>query len=92
MVALHSGSHRIIELKRRVGGISKQMLTRTLKTPERDDLVERIVRHSPPPQIDYMLMPLGHFLSEAPRHLADWAAAHQGVIAVNRLHYDARQI
>ena len=77
----------MIPQDRRVDGISQQMLKRTLKTPERDDLVERIVH-----QIDYMLMPLGHSLSEASRHLADWAAGHQGVIAVNRLHYDASQI
>jgi DNA-binding HxlR family transcriptional regulator len=92
VVALRPGSHRFNELKRRVGGISQQMLTRTLKTLERDGMVERIVRHSTPPQVEYTLMPLGHSLSETARHLADWAAAHQGVIAVNRLHYDASQI
>ncbi|MGO7401090.1 MULTISPECIES: winged helix-turn-helix transcriptional regulator [Rhizobium] len=77
---------------RRVGGISQQMLTRTLKTLERDGMVERTVRHSTPPQVEYTLSPLGHSLSETARHLADWAAADQGVIAVNRPHYDASLI
>lgn len=92
VVALRTGSQRFNGIKRRVGGISQQMLTRTLKTLERDGMVERAVRHSTPPQVEYTLTPLGHSLSDTARHLADWAAAHQGVIATNRLHYDARQI
>eukprot|EP01042_Synura_sphagnicola_P022350 gene22350-28458_t len=59
------------------------MLTRTLKTLERDGMVERTVRHTTPPQVEYVLTPLGHSLSETARHLADWAAAHQRVIAGN---------
>ncbi|SFJ88548.1 transcriptional regulator, HxlR family [Bosea sp. OK403] len=92
VVALRSGSQRFNGIKRRVGGISQQMLTRTLKTLERDGMVERTVRHTTPPQVEYMLTPLGHSLSETARHLADWAAAHQRVIAGNRLQYDARQL
>jgi DNA-binding HxlR family transcriptional regulator len=92
VVALRSGSQRFNGIKRRVGGISQQMLTRTLKTPERDGMVERTVRHTTPPQVEYMLTPLGFSLSDTARHLADWAAAHQGAIASNRLRYDARQL
>ena len=92
VVALRSGSQRFNGIKRRVGGISQQMLTRTLKTLERDGMVERTVRHTTPPQVEYVLTPLGHSLSETVRHLADWAAAHQTVIAGNRLQYDAREL
>ena len=92
VVALRAGSQRFNAIKRRVGGISQQMLTRTLKTLERDGMVERAVRHSTPPQVEYTLTPLGHSLSETARHLADWAAAHRGQIEDNRLHYDARQL
>jgi DNA-binding HxlR family transcriptional regulator len=92
VVALRSGSQRFNGIKRRVGGISQQMLTRTLKALERDGMVERTVRHTTPPQVDYTLTQLGHSLSETARHLADWAAAHEGVIADNRLQYDARQL
>ena len=92
VVALRSGTQRFNGIKRRVGGISQQMLTRTLKTLERDGMVERSVRHTTPPQVEYRLTPLGHSLSETARHLADWAAAHQGVIAGHRLDYDARQL
>lgn len=92
IVALRSGSQRFNGIKRCVGGISQQMLTRTLKTLERDGMVERTVRHTTPPQVEYMLTPLGHSLSETARHLAGWAADHQRVIADNRLQYDARQL
>jgi len=92
VVALRSGSKRFNAIKRHVGGISQQMLTRTLKTLERDGMVERSVRHTTPPQVEYTLTPLGHSLSETAKHLADWAAAHQRVIAGHRLQYDARQI
>jgi DNA-binding HxlR family transcriptional regulator len=92
VVALRARSQRFNAIKRRVGGISQQMLTRTLKTLERDGMVERAVRHSTPPQVEYALTPLGHSLSETARHLADWAAAHRGQIEDNRLHYDARQL
>ncbi|RAX40286.1 winged helix-turn-helix transcriptional regulator [Rhizobium tropici] len=91
VVALRSGSQRFNGIKRKVGGISQQMLTRTLKTLERDGIVERTVRHSTPPQVEYSLTPLGHSLSETARHLADWAATHRGEIEDNRLRYDARE-
>jgi DNA-binding HxlR family transcriptional regulator len=90
VVALRSGSQRFNRIKWVVGGVSRQMLTRTPMTLERDGMVERTVRHTTPPQVNYALTPLGHSLSEAARHLADWAAAHQMVIAGNRLQYDAR--
>uniref|UniRef100_UPI0031011C63 winged helix-turn-helix transcriptional regulator n=1 Tax=Neorhizobium sp. EC2-8 TaxID=3129230 RepID=UPI0031011C63 len=91
VVSLRLGALRFNELKRQVGGISQQMLTRTLKTLERDGMVERTVRHSTPPQVEYTLTPLGHSLSETVRQLADWAATHRGKIEEHRVQYDARQ-
>ncbi|EUB98715.1 transcriptional regulator, HxlR family [Rhizobium sp. CF080] len=91
VVSLRLGALRFNELKRQVGGISQQMLTRTLKTLDRDGMVERTVRHSTPPQVEYTLTPLGHSLSETVRQLADWAATHRAEIEDNRVHYDARQ-
>lgn len=92
VVSLRAGPQRFNGIKRKVNGISQQMLTRTLKTLERDGMVTRTVRHSTPPQVEYTLTPLGHSLSEAARHLAEWAAAHRGEIEDNRLHYDAREL
>lgn len=90
VVALMSGSRRFNGIKRYVSGISQQMLTRTLKTLERDGMVERTVHHSTPPQVEYTLTPLGHSLAETAHQLAHWAAAHQLEIEGNRLQYDVR--
>lgn len=88
VVVLRRGALRFNGLKRQVSGISQQMLTRTLKTLERDGMIERTVRPSTPPQVEYRLTPLGHSLSETVRQLADWAAENRGNIEDNRLRYD----
>lgn len=92
VVALRSGPERFNAIKRKIDGISQQMLTRTLKTLERDGMIERTVRHSVPPQVDYALTPLGRSMSEAVKHLTDWAATHREKIADKRLEYDARKV
>lgn len=91
VVVLRAGPQRFNGIKRHVGGISQQMLTRTLKTLERDGMVERSVRPTTPPQVEYELTPLGHSLSAAARHLAVWAEAHHREIEGNRGRYDVRQ-
>jgi DNA-binding HxlR family transcriptional regulator len=88
VMTLHRKPCRFNELKRQVGGISQQMLTRTLKTLERDGLVERTVRDTTPPQVDYALTRLGHSLSAPVMHLGDWAIANLGEIHANRDRYD----
>jgi DNA-binding HxlR family transcriptional regulator len=64
------------------------MLTRTLKTLERDGMVVRTVRDTAPPQVDYALTELGLSLSEPVRQLARWARAHLASIQDHRLRYD----
>lgn len=90
VVALRSGALRFNEVKRQVDGISQQMLTRTLKTLERDGMVERTVRDSTPPQVIYALTVLGYSMSDTARQLADWAADNHMTIEQNRDRYDAR--
>lgn len=88
VVALRLGPRRFNEIARQVSGISQQMLTRTLKTLERDGIVERTVHTSTPPRVEYSLTPLGHSLAENVRQLAEWATAQQKIIDENRLQYD----
>lgn len=66
------------------------MLTRTLKTFERDGMVERTVCAAPP-QVEYALSELGRSLSEPVRQLAQWAVAHLATIHDNRLRYDTNR-
>jgi DNA-binding HxlR family transcriptional regulator len=89
VVVLRDQPQRFNDLKRRVDGISQQMLTRTLKMLERDGMVERTVRGTSPPQVDYALTTLGQSLSEPVRQLAQWTLAHLASIHDNRLRYDA---
>ncbi|MEI9900164.1 MAG: helix-turn-helix domain-containing protein [Hyphomicrobium sp.] len=91
VVALRDRPRRFNDLKRHVGGISQQMLTRTLKTLERDGMVERTVCATTPPQVEYALTALGRSLSEPVRQLAQWARAHLATIHSNRSHYDAKR-
>lgn len=91
VVALRDQPYRFNHLKRQVSGISQQMLTRTLKTLERDGMVERTVCATTPPQVEYALSELGQSLSEPVRQLAQWAVAHLATIHDNRLRYDTKR-
>jgi DNA-binding HxlR family transcriptional regulator len=79
---------RFNELKREIGGISQQMLTRTLRTLERDGMVERIVHPTVPPSVEYRLTELGQSLAVPVMALADWTFAHLPQIHANRAAYD----
>ena len=85
VVSLRDRPRRFNDLRRQVAGISQQMLTRTLKTLERDGMVERTVCATTPPQVEYALSELGHSPSDPVRQLAQWAAAHLATIHDNRL-------
>ncbi len=91
VVALRDQPRRFNDLKRQVGDISQQMLTRTLKTLERDGMVARTVSATTPPQVEYALTPLGRSLSEPVRQLAQWARTYLPTIHDNRLRYDANR-
>jgi DNA-binding HxlR family transcriptional regulator len=90
VMVLTERPRRFNDIKRTIGGISQQMLTRTLKALERDGMVSRTVRPTVPPQVEYALTELGHSLAEPLRALGAWASAHLEEIEGNRLRYDAR--
>lgn len=88
VMALREGPRRFNDLKRAIGGVSQQMLTRTLKALERDGMVSRTVHPTVPPQVEYALTPLGHSLAEPLRALGVWAKGHLEEIDGNRSRYD----
>lgn len=88
LYVLSFGKSRTGELLRSMPGISKKMLTQTLRELERDGLVERKVHHVVPPMVEYDLTPLGQKLTEPLIGLYGWAKANADAldqIEINRL-------
>ncbi|MGX7729050.1 winged helix-turn-helix transcriptional regulator [Rhodococcus sp. 2H158] len=86
--ALTDGPRRHSELRRTIAGVSQKMLTTTLRTLERDGVVERTVTPSVPPRVDYRLTPLGESLVPIVAELKDWAESNIADILVHREQYD----
>ena len=69
-IPLAGGPARYSELHGRIGGISKKMLTQTLRKLEANGLIERRVLAAAPPGAEYRLTPLGLTLLEPVRSLS----------------------
>jgi DNA-binding HxlR family transcriptional regulator len=88
--ALEDGTMRFGQLLKRIGGISRKMLTQTLRAMERNGLVQRVVYPVVPPAVEYSLTPLGQTLVEPMKALGDWAYGHLQEVAQARTAYDQR--
>ena len=73
---LSQGTKRHGELLRGIPGISQKMLTQTLRSLERDRLVQRTVYPVVPPRVDYALTRLGGTLTSPLLALYRWTEAH----------------
>ncbi|MET8410876.1 helix-turn-helix domain-containing protein [Streptomyces sp. NPDC005195] len=86
------GVQRYSELQRSLGGISRKMLSQTLKTLERDGLVLRTVDpRMAPPLVLYSLTDLGSELSAEMRALCTWTEKRAATVHEARGAYDRRQ-
>ncbi|CAG7648550.1 winged helix-turn-helix transcriptional regulator [Paenibacillus allorhizosphaerae] len=86
--ALEDGAIRYGEMGRRIDGISKKMLTQTLRQLERDGLVQRHLTPAIPPIVSYSLTPLGETLLKPLRELNDWTKVHYTQVETARQEYD----
>jgi DNA-binding HxlR family transcriptional regulator len=75
---------RYAELHREIGGISQKMLTQTLRSLERDGLVQRKVYPVVPPRVEYTLSRLGRTLIEPLRALCRWSEKHLAELQAHR--------
>lgn len=88
VLTLTERPRRFNEIKRTIGGISQQMLARTLRALQRDGMVARTVHPAIPPQVEYALTDLGRSLADPIRELGSWAGAHIAQIEGNRSAFD----
>jgi DNA-binding HxlR family transcriptional regulator len=79
---------RFTEIGNAIPGISRRMLTVTLRALERDGLIRRTVFAEVPPRVEYELTPLGRSLQEVSLSLADWVSDHQHEIVDHREQFD----
>jgi DNA-binding HxlR family transcriptional regulator len=87
---LEEAPKRFTELLRIVPGISRRMLTVSLRALERDGLVTRTIFAEVPPRVEYRVTDLGRTLSGPVMAIAGWAADHQVEISAHRSDFDVR--
>lgn len=91
LARLAGGTQRFNELLRSVDGVSRRMLSATLRQLERDGLVERRVYARVPARVEYELSAAGASLLEALAPLAGWGAEHIETLALARERFDRLQ-
>ncbi len=88
IVAASQGPVRFTELERTIDGISRRMLTLTLRNLERDGLLTRTVYPTVPPKVEYVATEMARELYESLVALTTWAERHRAAIAAARASYD----
>lgn len=76
LFAMARGVHRHGQLLECLPGVSKKVMTESLRALERDGLVARKIVPQVPMRIEYSLTPLGWTITEPLVALGDWGAAH----------------
>jgi|ERR1700677_2733608 DNA-binding HxlR family transcriptional regulator len=88
LLAAIAGPVRFSQLERIVEGISRRMLTLTLRNLERDGLLIRTVYPTVPPKVTYIATDMARELHNSLATLTDWAQRHRADIAAARTAYD----
>lgn len=91
VAALSDGPKRHGELARTIAGVSQKMLTQTLRSLERDGLLQRTVTASVPVRVDYALTPLGRDFLGVVASVKRWAEQHMPEVQSARKSYDRVQ-
>jgi DNA-binding HxlR family transcriptional regulator len=81
---LASGMRRHARLVDNIPGLSKKVLTATLRKLEQHGIVSRQVYAEMPVRVEYTLTPLGWQLTEPLMALYEWAVAHESELAASK--------
>ncbi len=82
------GEQRFSELQRGVGGVSRKMLTQSLRTLERHGLVRRTVHPQTPPRVVYDLLPSGRDLAALVASFGHWTELNTPGMLAAREEFD----
>jgi DNA-binding HxlR family transcriptional regulator len=88
IVQASQGPVRFTELERSIEGISRRMLTLTLRNLERDGLLTRVIYPTVPPKVEYTATPMATELYDSLITLTNWAERYRPAIAEARERYD----
>lgn len=91
LYGLSEGPVRHGELIELIGGISRKMLTQTLRRLEAHGLVRRLAYAEVPPRVEYELTQLGATLIDPIHVLTEWARANGGAV-LDALDNDPEQV
>ena len=91
LILIRDEPMRFNALRRSIEGISQKMLSRVLKSLERDGLIKRRVFATVPVTVEYSITPLGQTLAAAVDHLRDWAEENLKEVLSAQRRYDAQR-
>ncbi|MFD1937320.1 MULTISPECIES: winged helix-turn-helix transcriptional regulator [Nonomuraea] len=89
LVELGEGPRRFTQLERAITGISRRMLTVSLRDLERNGLITRTVYPDSPPRVEYATTSLIEDIREPLEALTDWARLAAPAITAARRTYDS---
>ena len=87
LCSMARGVHRHRALLSCLPGVSKKVMTDTLRALERDGLVDRRIYAEVPVRVEYSLTTLGWALAGPLMALAEWGKAHGGEVGDARTRY-----
>ena len=89
ILTLAKRPYRFGELRKEIDDISQRMLTQTLRSLQRDGLVERTVHSTMPLSVGYSLTEMGASLLDPMQKLVRWADASRQAIEDARRAFDS---
>jgi len=92
LLAIARGPIRFTELERSIPGISRRMLTVTLRQLERNGLIVRTVHPTVPPKVEYTASDVARELENAFEQLGAWVERHREFIAAAQETYDNERV
>ena len=88
ILKLAQRAYRFGELRKEIDDISQRMLTETLRSLQRDGLVDRTVYSTMPLSVGYSLTEIGVSILEPMRELVRWADSKLPAIEQARAEFD----